>query len=67
VEVKAPSGEFGTNIGVHVVVKTSSSSPEVHVARGVTWAGWVARVMAGTAATARANPPARISRRIEFG
>lgn len=58
-------GEFGTRIGVHVVVKTSSSSPESHAAMGfesVGCIGWATIATAGVMAIAKANPPARIKR-----
>jgi hypothetical protein len=63
-------GEFGTKIGVHVVVKTSSSSPESHAAMGfesVGCIGWATIAMAGVMAIAKANPPARIKRRGAIG
>lgn len=66
VDVKpCDDGEFGTRIGVHVVVKTSSSSPESHAAMGfesVGCIGWATIATAGVMAIAKANPPARIKR-----
>ena len=59
-----PCGEFGTKNGVQEVVKTSSSSPESHAASGTECVGRAAIPMAGVMAIARANPPARIKRRV---
>jgi hypothetical protein len=63
-------GEFGTRIGVHVVVKTSSSSPEAQAAIGFAslgCAGWASYAAAGVTAIVTANPPARINRRTPIG
>src|SRR5690349_12384843 len=57
--------EFGTVCGTQVPVYRSSSSPDGHCASGTEALGMVATAMAGAAATATANPPARISRRTE--
>lgn len=70
VDVNPCAGEFGTRIGVHVVVKTSSSSPESHAAIGFesaacTWCATIAT--AGDTAIAKANPAARIKRRKAIG
>lgn len=62
-----PCGEFGTKNGVQEVVKTSSSSPESHAASGTECVGCAAIPMAGVMAIARANPPARIKRRVVIG
>ena len=59
------SGEFGTVWGTQVPVYTSSSSPPGHWAMGAEGLGTVNTAIAGAAATATANPPARISRRTE--
>lgn len=58
-----PCGEFGTRNGVQEVVKTSSSSPEVHWASGAECVGCARIAAPGAIAIARANPPARIRRR----
>jgi len=65
-----PSGELGTRNGVQEVVNTSSSSPESHAARGfdsVECVGCATIAAAGAMAIARANPPARIRRRVVIG
>src|ERR1700754_186769 len=65
-----PSGEFGTKNGVQEVVKTSSSSPESHAASGlgsVECIGCATIATAGAKATAMANPPVRIKRRVGTG
>jgi hypothetical protein len=65
-----PCGEFGTKNGVHEVVKTSSSSPVSHAARGlesVACVGCPTIATAGAMAIATANPPARIRRRAVMG
>lgn len=70
VDVNPCDGEFGARIGVHVVVNTSSSSPESHAAIGfetVGCIGWARIATAGVTAIATANPPARIKRRGAFG
>ena len=69
VEDVAPiSGEFGTRSGVHMLVKVSSVSPLGHAATaGAGVDGTVNAAIAGAAATATANPPAKINRRTEIG
>jgi hypothetical protein len=65
--VVKPCGEFGTKKGVQVVVKTSSSSPELHAASGfesVACVGCATIAAAGAMTIASANPPARIRRRV---
>ena len=62
-----PCGEFGTMNGVQEVVKTSSSSPESHAARGAECVGCPTIAAAGAMAIAMANPPARIRRRVVLG
>src|ERR1700736_5462572 len=62
-----PCGEFGTMNGVHTVVKTSSSSPELHAARGTECDGCATIATAGVMAIAMANPPARTRRRVVIG
>jgi hypothetical protein len=57
--------EFGTVCGMHTPVKVSSSSPAGHWASGTEALGPLTTAIAGAAATAIANPPARISRRTE--
>jgi len=59
------SGEFGTVCGRQTPVYRSSSSPAGHWASGTEALGTVKTATAGAAATATANPPARISRRTE--
>src|SRR5919198_6567581 len=56
---------FGTVWGTQIPVKMSSSSPPGHWASGTEALGTVKTAIAGAAATATANPPARISRRAE--
>jgi hypothetical protein len=62
-----PCGEFGTMNGVQTVVKTSSSSPGSHAARGTECVGCPMIAAAGVMAIATANPPARIRRRVVIG
>jgi hypothetical protein len=62
-----PCGELGTKKGVQEVVKTSSSSPESHAARGAECVGCATIAAAGAMAIAMANPPARITRRVVIG
>ena len=57
--------EFGTVCGTQMPVYRSSSSPAGHWASGTDELGSVKTAIAGAAATATANPPARISRRTE--
>jgi len=57
--------EFGTVCGTQIPVKMSSSSPAGHWASGTEALGIVTTAIAGAAATATANPPARINRRTE--
>ena len=54
---------FGTVWGTQTPVYRSSSSPPGHWASGTEALGTVKTAIAGAAATATANPPARISRR----
>src|SRR5215208_2803092 len=54
--------EFGTVWGRQIPVYTSSSSPAGHWASGTEALGTAKTAIAGAAATATANPPARISR-----
>jgi hypothetical protein len=57
---------FGTVCGTQTPVKLSGSSPAGHWASGVaSGVGTAKTAIAGAAATATANPPARISRRAE--
>ncbi len=56
---------FGTVWGTQTPVYWSSSSPPGHWASGTEALGTVKTAIAGAAATATANPPARISRRAE--
>src|SRR5262245_27382915 len=60
-----PAPEFGTVCGTQVPTYRSSSSPAGHWASGADGLGTVKTAIAGAAATATANPPARISRRAE--
>ena len=64
-EVAPNAGEFGTKCGTHTVVKLSGSSPAGHWARGAELIGTAKTAIAGAAATATANPPAKMSRRAE--
>ena len=57
--------ELGTVCGTHIPVNVSSSSPAGHWAIGTEALGTAKTAMAGAAATATANPPARINRRAE--
>src|SRR6185312_567233 len=57
--------EFGTVCGTQVPMYRSSSSPAGHWASGADGLGTVKTAIAGAAATATANPPARIRRRAE--
>jgi|EndMetStandDraft_5_1072996.scaffolds.fasta_scaffold139064_2 hypothetical protein len=64
-EVWPNSGEFGTRSGVHIPVNVSSDSPPGHAAMvGAALVGAAMTATAGVAATAIANPPARINRRV---
>jgi hypothetical protein len=57
--------EFGTVCGTQIPVYRSSSSPPGHWASGTDGLGTVKTAIAGAVATATANPPARINRRVE--
>src|SRR5829696_5636431 len=57
--------ELGTVCGTQMPVKLSSSSPAGHWASGTEALGVAKTAIAGAAATAIANPPARIKRRAE--
>src|SRR5882724_11327069 len=54
--------EFGTVWGMQIPENWSSSSPPGHWASGVELLGTAKTAIAGAAAIASANPPARISR-----
>ena len=62
-EVSPATGEFGTRSGTHTPVKVSSDSPPGHAAIVGELVDTATTASAGAAATATANPPARISRR----
>jgi hypothetical protein len=62
-EVSPATGEFGTRSGTHTPVKVSSDSPPGHAAIVGELVDTATTARAGAAATATANPPARISRR----
>jgi hypothetical protein len=64
-DVSPNAGEFGTKCGRHTAVKLSGSSPAGHWASGTELVGTTKTAIAGAAATATANPPARMSRRAE--
>jgi hypothetical protein len=66
-EVWPNSGEFGTRSGTQMLVKVSSDSPPgqaAMVGADVPAVGTANIATAGAAATATANPPARIRRRV---
>ena len=62
-DVWPTAGEFGTISGVHVVVNVSSISPAGQAPTVGAGEGRATAAMAGTAATATAKPPTRMSRR----
>jgi hypothetical protein len=64
-DVSPNAGEFGTKCGRHTAVKLSGSSPAGHWASGTELVGAAKAAIAGAAATATANPPAKMSRRAE--